>query len=123
MTNVIREGDSTTTGGTVLSTSGTQTWEDRRLARMGDPVWCPICQKVGFIAEGNPTFIDHLMAVATHGQAVRCGCPAGNNRLIASQDHLNADMKATIGIPKDQARKARKRARQLKKRWAEDDPL
>jgi hypothetical protein len=43
--------------------------------------------------------------------------------LIASQDHLNADMKATIGIPKDQARKARKRARQLKKRWAEDDPL
>lgn len=113
MTCVIREGDSTTTGGVVLQTSSTQVWAERRLARMGDPVWCAACQQVGFIAQGNPTFIDQLMAVATDGHLVQCACPHGVHRLISSQDQLLADMDATINIPKDQAEKARKRARQL----------
>ncbi len=121
MTSVIREGDSTTTGGAVLKTSATQVWDERRLARMGDPVWCAACQQVGFIAQGNPTFIDELVAVATNGQVVRCGCPAGDNRLIASQDQLKADMEATINIPKDQAEKARKRARQMTRARIEND--
>jgi uncharacterized Zn-binding protein involved in type VI secretion len=115
MTQAIREGDATTTGGTVLKASGTLTWEDRRLARMGDPVWCPECEQVGFIAEGNPTFIDQLIAVATHAQAVKCGCAEGTNRLIASQDKLMADMDAAIAIPKDEAEQARKRAKRLTK--------
>ena len=123
MTYVIREGDSTTTGGTVLKSSGTQTLADRRLARMGDPVWCPACEQVGFIAQGNPTFIDQLVAVATHGQAVRCGCTEHTNLLIASQDQLQADMEAMIVIPKDMAEKARKRARQLGKLMRQDAPL
>lgn len=113
MTYVVREGDSTTTGGVVLSASGSHTWEDRRLARMGDPVWCELCAQIGFIAQGNPTFIDELVAVATHGQAVRCGCAEGTHRLIASQDQLQADMDATIEIPKDLAEKARKRAKRM----------
>lgn len=113
MTAAIREGDVTSTGGRVLQTSGTQVWRERRLARMGDPVWCGACGTVGFIAQGNPTFIDEVLAVATEGQAVRCGCPEGEHRLIASQDQLRADMQATIEIPKDQARKARKRAKKI----------
>ncbi|MCF7534466.1 PAAR domain-containing protein [Pseudomonas petrae] len=113
MTYVVREGDLTTTGGVVLNASGSHTWEDRRLARMGDPVWCERCAQIGFIAQGNPTFIDELVAVATHGQAVRCGCAEGTHRLIASQDQLQADMDATIDIPKDMAEKARKRARHM----------
>ena len=113
MTCVIREGDSTSTGGVVPQTSSTQVWDERRLARMGDPVWCAACQQVGFIAQGNPTFIDQLMAVATDGHLVHCACPHGVHRLISSQDQLLADMDATINIPKDQAEKARKRARQL----------
>lgn len=112
---VIREGDATTTNGVVLQTSGTHAWEDARVARMGDPVWCGQCRQVGFIAQGNPTFIDQLLAVATTGQAVQCGCPEGANRLIASQDQLRADMDASINIPKDLAEKARKRAKQLTK--------
>lgn len=112
MTYVVREGDSTTSG-MVLRASGSHTWEDRRLARMGDPVWCELCAQIGFIAQGNPTFIDELVAVATHGQAVRCGCAEGTHRLIASQDQLRADMDATIDIPKDMAEKARKRAKQM----------
>jgi uncharacterized Zn-binding protein involved in type VI secretion len=113
MTYVVREGDLTTTGGVVLSASGSQTWEDRRLARMGDPVWCEQCAQIGFIVQGNPTFIDELVAVATDGQAVRCGCPEGTHRLIASQRELQADMEATIEIPKDMAEKARKRAKHM----------
>jgi len=113
MTYVVREGDSTTTGGMVLSASGSHTWEDRRLARMGDPVWCERCAQIGFIAQGNPTFIDELVAVATHGQGVRCGCEEGTHRLIASQNQLQADMDATIEIPKDMAEKARKRAKHM----------
>lgn len=113
MTYVVREGDSTTTGGVVLSASGSHMWEDRRLARMGDPVWCELCAQVGFIAQGNPTFIDELVAVATHGQDVRCGCADGTHHLIASQDQLQADMEATIDIPKDMAEKARKRAKHM----------
>lgn len=65
------------------------------------------------IAQGNPTFIDELVAVATHGQAVRCGCADGTHHLIASQDQLQADMEATIDIPKDMAEKARKRAKHM----------
>jgi len=113
MTSVIREGDATTTGGRVLQASGTVAWEDRRLARMGDPVWCAACKSVGFIAQGNPTVIGQLMAVATEGQAVRCKCPDGVHQLIASQDQLKADMQAAIGIPKDLAKKARKQAKRL----------
>jgi len=115
MTCAIREGDATTTGGVVLQTSATLTWEERRLARMGDPVWCAACRQIGYIAQGNPTFIDEVVAIATHDQWVRCGCPFGDHRLIASQDQLKADMQAAINIPKDQAEKARNHARQLMK--------
>jgi uncharacterized Zn-binding protein involved in type VI secretion len=123
MASVIREGDTTTTGGVVLQTSGTQTYEERRLARMGDPVWCAACERVGYIAQGNPTYIDDLVAVATDGQRVRCECPNEDHRLIASQEGLKADMNAAIDIPKDLARKARKRAKQLTKALRQESPL
>lgn len=113
MASVIREGDATTTGGVVLQTSGTLTCEERRLARMGDPVWCAACGQVGYIAQGNPTYIDQLLAVATDGQRVRCDCADEDHRLIASQDQVKADMNAAIDIPKDLAKKARKRAKRL----------
>ncbi|WP_296257541.1 MULTISPECIES: PAAR domain-containing protein [unclassified Pseudomonas] len=123
MTSVIREGDSTTTAGVVLQTSGTQVWEERRLARMGDPVWCAACEQVGYIAQGNPTYIDQVVAVATDGQLVHCHCPPGDHRLIASQDALKADMQATIDIPKDLAQIARKRAKRLSRAMREGEHL
>jgi hypothetical protein len=43
------------------------------------------------------------------------GVHEGTHRLIASQDQLQADMEATIDIPKDMADKARKRAKQMTK--------
>ena len=113
MTFVVREGDSTSTGGFVLKASGRQLCDERRLARMGDPVWCAACERVGFIAQGNPTYIDEFVAVATHGQIVQCNCAGEDHRLIASQDQMAADMDATIGIPADLAKVAQKQAKRM----------
>ncbi|MGV8916940.1 MAG: PAAR domain-containing protein [Pseudomonas sp.] len=113
MVYVIREGDLTTTDGFVISASARTTIESRKLARMGDPVWCPACQRVGFIAQGNPTYIDEFVAVAAHQQTVQCECPAGSHRLLASPGSVMADMEATISIPDDVADIARLNATRL----------
>ena len=110
MSYAVREGDPTTTGGFVLRTSATQELDLRKLARMGDPVWCATCENVGYIIQGNPTFIDEYLAVATHGHSVRCDCAPGSHRLIATQQSLAADMEATIEIPEDLAKRAKQLA-------------
>ncbi|MBN6713733.1 PAAR domain-containing protein [Pseudomonas capsici] len=110
---VVREGDPTTTGGFVLSASATELIDERRVARMGDPVWCPACKSVGYIAQGNPTYINDCVAVATHGHEVKCGCQPGNNRLTASQKHSRADMEASISIPAEMAEKAQMNVEQI----------
>ena len=107
---IVREGDTTTRGGLVLNTSSRVILDGQRVALMGDPVWCPACGSAGFIAQGNPTYIDEFLAAATHGHEVRCGCPSGSNRLIASQNTFQADMDAAIDIPEDMITEARRRA-------------
>lgn len=113
MSFAVMEGDPTTTGGFVLAASASEVIDLRRVARMGDPVWCPVCKSVGFIAQGNPTWVDECVAVATHGHQVQCGCASGSNQLIASQEHFAADMDAAIDIPEDLARQARLNAEQI----------
>ncbi len=113
MAYAVREGDPTSTGGFVVSASATHQVEERRLARMGDPVWCPACEQVGYITQGNPTLIDEYVAVATEGHEVRCGCERGTHLLIATQQSLAADMDATIKIPKDMAKAAKLRAEKM----------
>jgi hypothetical protein len=56
---------------------------------------------MGYIAEGNPTFIVEGGAVATHGHAVQCGCPFGSNRLIATQSTVMAAEDGGVGIAPD----------------------
>ncbi|KTB85540.1 hypothetical protein AO072_06970 [Pseudomonas syringae ICMP 13102] len=113
MSFIVREGDLTTTGGFVLAASASEVIERRRVARMGDPVWCPACKEIGFIAQGNPTYIDELLAVATQGHEVQCGCATGSNTLTTSQEHVRADMDATITIPEELANTARHNAEHL----------
>lgn len=113
MTYLIREGDLTTTQGFVIRASATASVQLRKLARMGDLVWCPGCEQVGYIAEGNPTYVDQYVAVATQGHEVRCGCAPGSHRLIASVESIQADMEATISIPSDLAEVSQKAALQL----------
>ena len=110
---IVREGDTTTRGGLVLNTSSRVILDGQRVALMGDPVWCPACRSAGYITQGNPTYVDEFVAVATHGHEVRCGCPPGSNRLIASQDKFQADMDAAIDIPEDMITEARRRAEAL----------
>ncbi|EOG1039861.1 PAAR domain-containing protein [Pseudomonas aeruginosa] len=71
MAFVIREGDPTTTGGIVVTGSSTHTVEFRKAARISDPVWCPACKSMGFIAEGNPTVIDEYF-----------GCPQNSEKIV-----------------------------------------
>ncbi|MHC9162462.1 S-type pyocin domain-containing protein [Pseudomonas aeruginosa] len=106
MACVIREGDPTTTGGTVVAGSSRYIAEHRQAARISDPVWCPACKSMGFIAEGNPTFIDEYLAVASAGHAVCCACPFGSNRLIATQNTIKAGEQATVEIAADLALRA-----------------
>ncbi|MDU8500084.1 PAAR domain-containing protein [Pseudomonas syringae] len=113
MSFIVREGDLTTTGGFVLSASASEVIGLRRVARMGDPVWCPACGEIGFIAQGNPTYVDELVAVATQGHEIECGCPPGSNRLTASQQDIQADMDATVAISTELASTARLHAEQL----------
>lgn len=113
MSFIVREGDPTTTGGFVLAASASEVIDLRRVARMGDPVWCPECKSVGFIAQGNPTYVDECVAVATEGHEVECQCAPGSNRLNASQQHFTADMDAAISIPDDMAEQARLNAQRI----------
>ncbi|EKG36550.1 S-type pyocin domain-containing protein [Pseudomonas syringae] len=106
MAFVIREGDPTTTGGKVVKGSTNTTVEYKKAARISDPVWCPKCSSMGFIAEGNPTVIDEFVAIATHGHAVQCGCPFGSNRLISTQTSTMAAEDTSVAIAPDFAAKA-----------------
>lgn len=76
-------------------------------------MWCPACKQIGFIAQGNPTYIDERVAVATQGHEVQCGCTPGSNTLTTSQEHVQADMDATITIPEELANTARQHAEHL----------
>ncbi|MFA0921694.1 hypothetical protein ALP73_200263 [Pseudomonas coronafaciens pv. garcae] len=106
MAFVIREGDPTTTGGKVVKGSTNTTIEYKKAARISDPVWCPKCSSMGFIAEGNPTVIDEFVAIATHGHAVQCGCPFGSNRLISTQTSTMAAEDTSVAIAPEFAAQA-----------------
>lgn len=113
MSYAVREGDPTSTGGFIMRASASHLVDLQRVARMGDPVWCAVCQSVGYIAQGNPTFVDEFVAVSTHGNAVECACRPGSHTVIATQEALCADMEATIDIPPELAELAKAAAEKI----------
>lgn len=70
---VIRLGDKTTHGGTVIEVSATSTVNGIRIARIGDKVSCPLCKGVYTIVEGEPTSLDDDIPIALHGHKTSCG--------------------------------------------------
>ncbi|MDH4653354.1 MULTISPECIES: PAAR domain-containing protein [unclassified Pseudomonas] len=75
MKGIIRIGDKTTGGGTVLSGSSAMQFGGIGVARQGDPVSCPIPgHGPTVIAEGHPTFRDNGVPVAFQGHLCSCGC-------------------------------------------------
>lgn len=75
MLPIIRIGDKTTHGGSVLTGSGTMKFGGVGVARKGDNVSCP---KDGHgattIVEGNPNYLDQGAPVAFQGHKCGCGC-------------------------------------------------
>ncbi|TQI77343.1 putative Zn-binding protein involved in type VI secretion [Serratia fonticola] len=79
---VILVGDTTTTGGKVLSGSSLAN-QSQALARKGDPVFCPACKATGVISEGSTLANIAGIEIALEGHKVSCGCPNGCT-LVAS---------------------------------------
>lgn len=96
MAFVIRKGDPTTTGGIVVAGSSTHTVEFRQAARISDPVWCPACKSIGFIALG----VLHRHRLS-HGHPPACRAvrlPVRHHRLIATRSTVIADVQGSVGI-------------------------
>ncbi len=67
-------GDSTSSGGTVLTGSPFTDINGMAVARVGDKAFCPKHQGAFPIVTGDPTFIVDGQALARHGDALACGC-------------------------------------------------
>jgi uncharacterized Zn-binding protein involved in type VI secretion len=70
---VIRLGDSTTHGGSVVKVGSITEVGGIRIARIGDSVTCPQCKGTYTIVEGEPTYTDDGIPVALHGHKTSCG--------------------------------------------------
>jgi uncharacterized Zn-binding protein involved in type VI secretion len=79
-------GDDTTTGGKVISASNSGFSQGQSIACLGDYASCPKCTKgYGSIIEGTYDCIVDGKPAAYDGCIVACGCPIGNNRIIATK--------------------------------------
>jgi len=78
--SLVRMGDRTSHGGTVIS--GDMTWEvyGKAVARVGDLTVCPKCKGVFAITTGADDLTGFGQAVARHGDKTACGAT-----LIAGQ--------------------------------------
>lgn len=73
---IILENDTTNTNGTVLKGSALVK-QTHKVARLGDPVYCPACRTEGTIAEGDSLMKIQGIPVALEGHKVNCGCASG----------------------------------------------
>lgn len=75
MRKIIRIGDTTTGGGKVKAGSQDMVFGGIGVARVGDPVMCPLpLHGLNAIAEGHPHFDDNGVPVAFDGHRCECGC-------------------------------------------------
>ncbi|MCL1029416.1 PAAR domain-containing protein [Serratia silvae] len=82
---VILNGDTTTHGGTVIVTGGHSTWENIKIAHVGDDVFCPLCKGMFEIIDSGSATIINGNKIATAGMITSCGAI-----LIPSQHQFNA---------------------------------
>ena len=75
MIGIIRVGDKTTGGGEVLSGSENIIFGGIPIARIGDPISCPLPgHEPAYISEGHPKMHDQDIGIAFHGYKCSCGC-------------------------------------------------
>lgn len=72
---IVRLGDSTSHGGTVISASSTHLIDGTGIARVGDRITCPLPgHGINSIVEGAATYLIAGRMVALHGHHCMCGC-------------------------------------------------
>lgn len=71
--DIIRKGDSTSHGGTVLEGFGQTDLNGRPIAGVGHKVSCPKCKGVFPIVEGSSSYSVGGVPVALHGMKTSCG--------------------------------------------------
>jgi uncharacterized Zn-binding protein involved in type VI secretion len=89
---LVRMGDRTSHGGTVIS--GDMTWEvyGKAVARVGDLTVCPKCKGVFAITTGADDLTGFGQAVARHGDKTACGATLIAGQSSASWDnHTESD--------------------------------
>ncbi|MGE8165896.1 PAAR domain-containing protein [Paraburkholderia sp. NPDC080076] len=76
MIDLIRLGDTTDHGGSVITASQTMRYAGRRVAREGDLVECLLHPEVqpNIIIEGDRRITDRGIPVARQGHRAKCGC-------------------------------------------------
>ncbi|WP_429337904.1 PAAR domain-containing protein [Paraburkholderia atlantica] len=75
MIDLIRLGDATDHGGTVISASDTMCFDGRYVARKGDEVTCPRHDtRPNLIIDGDEAMLDRGVPIARHGYRAMCGC-------------------------------------------------
>lgn len=91
------DGDETTTGASCISSLRTHQDTGRGMVRVGDTTTvCPVCKCPGIVVTGTSDFIVDGARAAVHGSEVKCGCPAGQNRVIVSSSAALSTTPATL---------------------------
>jgi len=82
-------GDATTTGGHIITGSGTSFCEISSVALLGDLAYCPKCKGTGEIIEAAKNFVIDGKPAAYDGCIIACGCkPVGCNKIIAVKSSI-----------------------------------
>ena len=87
---IIRMGDRTSHGGTVISGDLTWTIYDKAVARVGDLTVCPKCKGMFPITEGADDLNGFGQAVARQGDKTACGATLIATQVLAYWDQNSA---------------------------------
>ncbi|EPJ45393.1 MAG: hypothetical protein OFPII_27570 [Osedax symbiont Rs1] len=92
MTYIIRQGDPTTTGGSVTQGHSLLEVLGKPATLEGMIATCPACKKgSGPIKPVSKRSLDiEGVVVIIHGDIVQCGCPPGANKVVATQFEATA---------------------------------
>lgn len=85
------DGDETTTGAICIANQSMGFSSGVAWLFEGDKTTaCPRCGEAGTIIEGEPCWTQNGVSTAVDGTLVKCGCPLGDNRVVAPLDRLPA---------------------------------
>ena len=96
---VVRHGDTTTEGGSVIAPGSNNTVGDLQVALAGDRVSCPKCRSIGTIVSVAPmpeTYYDHRR-YAFDGDLCVCLCPTPPRLISSATNWTASSFKTPVG--------------------------